>query len=429
MLQVNGIHGYYQKNGTQKLLIVVNKGGDASELKYYNDGAWTLITGANTLSSESKFEMETFIDHAFIVGATSGGSPTWTTTASLMGTTYSTATNVTGAPKARYIKVYRDLLYLVNIQDGGVNYPSRFFYSDAVTAGAITWTATNWEEVNADDGDQFMGVDVNTDRLILFKEYSAYRWDTNFIVKIADVGTTSHRSVKTVDFYTFFFNRQGIFKYAGGRPIRISAPIQPYIDGMTSSVYDVVAYTDNDHYRCFIGNTTVDDESFTNMELEYNFRTDSWTTNILKDKVLCAASYTVSNKRRIYFGSDLGAVYKRADGDDAIHSDRYVDSSSTGDPIYCEFQTKDFDGGVPELKKYFGTISVFLDRVQGVKVYYSLDKENFLPIRQLRETVSRENLEGKNCNFVSFKITESSKLKPFIFNGVVLNVKQEDSIE
>ena len=267
-LDINGIHPQYLKDGTKRLLIVVNKGGDASELKYQNGVTWTLVTSGNVFPSEGRIEMRTFINHVFIVGATVADSPTWATTASLAGTTYSTSTNVTDAPKARYIEVYKDLVYLANIQISSTNYPSRVFYSDDVVSSAITWTSTNWFDINEDDGDKIMGLGLNSDRLLIFKEWSLYRFDTNTVIKVSDVGTTTSRSIKNIDIYTFFFNRSGVYKYAGGRPIRISEPVQDLIDGMTSSPYDVVGSVDREHYRLFIGDTTDEDgETHTNLEL------------------------------------------------------------------------------------------------------------------------------------------------------------------
>ena len=73
----------------------------------------------------------------------------------------------------------------------------------------------------------------------------------------------------------------------------------------------------------------------------------------------------------------------------------------------------------------FGFVHTFLDRVQGVKVMYSLDSKQFQSIGELKEPVTTKDLNGRNCKFFTLKISEASKIKPFIFNGMILEAELE----
>ena len=98
---LSGISPYYQSNGSVALIGIIGT-------SLYNFGTGAVID--NTFTSGIKYEFEPFLNQIFIVG--SNGN-TFATSKNLSGNTVS-STNLTGAPKAKYAKVFRDQMYFIN---------------------------------------------------------------------------------------------------------------------------------------------------------------------------------------------------------------------------------------------------------------------------------------------------------------------------
>jgi hypothetical protein len=80
--------------------------------------------------------MVNYLGKTFIVGHKS--STTFLPNATINGTTFSVAdSDITDMPQGKFIVRYRDLLYVLYAKTGGTTYPSRVYYCDEPTAGAI----------------------------------------------------------------------------------------------------------------------------------------------------------------------------------------------------------------------------------------------------------------------------------------------------
>lgn len=427
MADILGLCPYYMKDGTDYLVSCINVTADSSDLVQYDGTTWNTISGGGSLPTNARVEMAGFLNYLFIVGATTAASPTWVTTSKLNGTTYTTSgTDLTSSPNARYITVWRDKLWLGNVYIGSTHYPNRIFYSDDVTAGAITWTSTNWIDVDVDDGDVNMGVGVNSDRLLFFKEFSLYRYDENSMIKTDWPGTTAHRTIKNLNGYTFYANRQGIWRFDGVTSKLISGPVKPFFDGMTSSPYNMCAEVDDDNYRLYIGTTVINGTTHEKVWINYSLNLDSFFPYKTQDVALCMSKFVnSSNEERIYFGTDSTRIYKLCDKTDTVYSDQYINASDTGKPIQAEFSTRNLDMGAPEIEKYVNKISIFLDTVQGMNINYSINDDKFKPLKGLKTPISSHDFSATKANWIKFKGTENSKNKPFVFNGIVIKADAE----
>ena len=215
--RITGLHNFRQSAATQKMLATVNNSGDtALQLFYSTGGAWTEVTDAETAWAtyeDAKVEMEDFIGYCFMVGydATDG---VFLPNATLTGTTFGT-TNTTSMPTAKYIKRYRDRLYVANCYETSAR-PYRVYFSSIPSAGTISWTvATDFLDV--DYSESITGLGENFDRLLVFTEYSCYMYDQNSWNKAFDVGCSAHRTIKNLGAYTVWANRDGVWLSSGGR--------------------------------------------------------------------------------------------------------------------------------------------------------------------------------------------------------------------
>jgi len=412
---VLGLFGFYQKSGTDYHLAAINNSGDTQAvIKYNNAGTWTNITGATTFTAGTKMEFASFIDYCFIVGGATE------TTGSLTGTTYSTATNVTSAPKAKYPIVYKDKLYLLNCDVGGTKYPSRFYQSSVPSGSpaAITWDTTNWwEPVQEDDGEELMGGTVNGNELLLFKETTMHAWNNSSMWKVDDVGAASHRSIQTVGAMTFFLatfdEGYEIRVYAGGVTRPISGKLESIINTITSSqASGSFSASTRDSYKLYLGNLTIDGEAWSNCEVVYKISTNEFWINSFNDALTCYAPFRESGVRRIYSGDSDGEVMRHAREGDSVYSD-------DGQPIQFIVRTKKIDAGLPEQKKQIVRGYAFSTAPQGMTFNFRLDNGKWQTTK-LTEEVQDFQLNPYAGYTYQVEVSETSTTEPCAFSGFVL---------
>ena len=244
-------------------LAVFNNSGDTNAILYYNNSStWTAVTGGSSFAANNKLRFATFLDYVFMVSPSFIEPKSWNgDSATAIGTTH-----LSPAPAGQFINVFKSRLYIAGTSAN----PDRVFFSSIPTiAGVITWsTTTDYLDVNPADGMNITALANTGTLLLIFKERALYRWngratDADLVV---DIGTTSQESVASRNGATYFFNPYGIWITDGGYPIRISKPIQRWIDAISSSYHDDVAgVCDDDHYYCSIGDVTVDGVLYSNV--------------------------------------------------------------------------------------------------------------------------------------------------------------------
>ena len=312
MANILGGVGYSKSDGTNKLVVACN-----GDLLVYNSGTDVWDAQNQYLNVTSKVEFDTFLDYLFTVNYSDSNRV-------YDGSTWSQTTNLTSSPKAKYIKVYGTRVYLGYCNPSGTAYASRVYFSSIPSSDAITWDTTNdWFDVRTDDGDVITGFGLNSNRLLVFKTNSLYRWDTYSLQDVrGSVGTTSQRSVANVRDYTIFLHTTGFYAYNGVSSQLISKAIQPYFDGIASSSFaTAVAWTNGNHYYCFVGDITNSDEdiSLTNAVFDYDVSANNWVIRTLQDVFTCAFPNIVSNARTIYAGTS-GAYIRKLENGNSVTS-------------------------------------------------------------------------------------------------------------
>jgi len=115
--------------GTDKL--VAFAGTDAY---VYNSGTGAWDAQSRTFTASQKFETENFLDLLFEVNGLTDAPQSYT------GAAWSTSSNVTDMPKAKYIKAGNGRIYLFNINIAvGGSYASRVWFSDIPKNDTIAW--------------------------------------------------------------------------------------------------------------------------------------------------------------------------------------------------------------------------------------------------------------------------------------------------
>lgn len=427
------VDGFKPSDGTKKQIVIAD-GASNSDAYTYNpiNGAWT--AHGLGLTSGAKAEFEPFLNGFFMVNfedATRFNDLS----------TWSTSVNVTSAAKAKYIKQYLSRVYLAYVVTGGTTYPSRVTYSDlpSGTTPTITWNDTlNYFDVASDDGDVLMGLEVNANRLLCFKQKSLYRYDTNTLYQVPGApGTVSQRSIRNIQGHTLYLHSTGIWDYNGTTSTLISRKIQEVIDGVsTKSLSDANAWVRGDHYYLYLGDILNSKTGFTcnNCLVDFDISKQAYTWRSLKDVPTVWMDYpddssnityndptityndsntaynaAQSSEQRTFFGTDSGQVMRFDVGGDF-----------DGVDIPFTIETKDYYLGYPAFQKMLERVVVFNDYAgKGIVVQYKIDDEDWDTLGRVGDTANILVFpSGKSCKRVRFRILESSSGQPFSFEGL-----------
>jgi hypothetical protein len=272
-------------------------------------GTWT--AQSQSLTANKKGRGTSFVDYFFYVNLSDA-------TRSYSGSAWSTATNVTDAPKASFVESYREKLYLAYCDVGATVYPSRVYYSSLPSAtDTITWDTTNdYFSVEPQDGDHITGLAKNKTYLIIYKERSMHRYDGTFnstsLRPISwELGAVSQESIVVIENTLFAMSLKGVTIFTGSEPKIISRPIQPIIDRINwANKADICGGVEGDHLLMYVGTLTSalpgDAGALSNVLLDYDISQNLWTHHLIPDAPKAFTNYTSSGKKLLSFGDSNG---------------------------------------------------------------------------------------------------------------------------
>lgn len=418
---VTSLHNFRQSASIQKILATINNtAGTDLTLQYNNAGTWTVINTGTTWNAyeDAKVEMEDFIGYCFFVGYDSTDN-VWLPVASLTGTTFSTSTNVTSMPQAKYIKRYRDRLYLGNCYYSAAAYPYRVYFSSVPSAGSITWTPAS-DFIDVDFSEQITGLGENWDRLMVFTEFSAYMYDQDTKKKVWDIGCINGRTIQNYGPYMIWANKYNVWASTSGRPTPIGGDIAEFIKNSTPSRWQAAVVDDN--YYLYLGATESNGRAYTNCMAIFNMELGFWRIRELYDNVTSLARYTSGSDDRLYMGVADGMVHDKCKRKDATLV--YTDDTK---PILAHFRTKAYDFGDPSIDKTIKKIVAYAEYAQGLTLRFRIFNKNqeavmpFVDIGKLEQVINEFDRKITG-NFIQFEGKEYSGRQAFKFYGLSVEV-------
>lgn len=418
----------FRQTGAEKILATVNNAADTNlVLAYNNAGTWTDIAlgGAWDTFEDSKVEMEAFLNYCFFVGYDDTDS-VWLPVGSLTGTTFSTATNVTDMAQGKYIKRYRDRLYVANCKSGGTEYPFRVYFSSVPAAGAITWTpATDFLDV--DYSEELTGLGANWDRLIAFTENTAYIYDQSTWKRTWETGCSAHRTIQNSGPYMFWVNYDGIWLSTSAQPQNIGGPVLKFIKaGNPRNFFSAVV---DEQYVTFIGTVTVDGQTYTNCVIEYDIPTESFKIREYYSTFTAFARFMDSTGiPRLYMGASTGDVWQKSKYYDTTiyNGDAAVPAGSTGFAIHADVEFAPIKMGKINEEYNVKTLIAYAEKGQGVNLSMrSLDRNlraltPYKKVGQLTKYVNKFDINVDKGPLLQLRLSEYSKLPAFKFYGWTL---------
>jgi len=352
------------------------------------DGTWDDITGSLTITAgnNNHFQWTTFLDTA--LGTNSVDVPVqWTGSGN-----GSAMTVPTGLTKAKYITVFNNYVFLANVTVSGTAHPSRVYWSDLK---ALTWTATNFVDIDRNDGQEITGLKVLGNKLIIPKERSihggTFTGDTDipfvFEKTPSHVGCAAGYTPQDIDNGLVFFSQDGLYYFDGNNSFKVSDRVTQTLETFAKTRFPnaVTAYQksknrywmsctnsgDSTHNRCLVW------DSFNNAFSVYKGHNAN-----------CYAIVFTSGEERIYFGDYSGYVYRADTG----ANDNPAGTSTAIDAYYY---TKWFDYG--DIVNQKGTPQVYiyyLNNNATITFVYSYDFEDSDTYSQSFSTATGGSLYG-----------------------------------
>jgi len=356
--------------------------------------------------------------------------------------------------------VYRDRIYVAGSGGSGTNAAvNRISWSNAGTG--ITWTTTDFFDVEDQNKEIITGLRNYKDRLLIFKQNSIYYYDEVQMKKLTeDVGAYNHRVVEEIDGILYTFCPSGVFKTTGGDSKKISEPIEdilrrfyPKYDSQYSRVINNCCSAQYEKkYILYLGNIFMPSaenqaETLRSVALVYDTEKDNWTmytygtnvtfTSFLSTKLLVAGGNSSDNRvqamQSLFGVSDDGFVYRmfedRHIGFDSASNVRGGDivadkiANSLGTPISTDVETPMFDFGNASWWKRFGFLRMLVEQGD-FNVSYKLDKGDYITdpvsLGNFTKPNKRERFIDNEGFRVGLRITSNQLANRGKTNGFIL---------
>lgn len=377
----------FERDAEANELYAYVDGASSAEIYKWGGTSWASQSQSLTKSTTGRFASIPELDTLFFVNYSDA-------TRSYNGSSWSTSTHVTSAPKAKHVETQEARLFLGNVVVSSTAYPARYYFSSSALDGNLTWDTTNDYDILPGP---ITGMVRNGENLLMFTKNSIYRADAYERIEVSRVGTEASDTIRTRDRWTLFANEKGAYATDGASMNKISGPVQEYWEGITQSFVDnMSAAILGDKYYLFIGDVTSPD-TFSNILLAYDIEQNKWEIYSTGENITKMASHTNSSQvTNIYFGNDDGEVWKflSGTGQNSLDFTSYVETHY----IYPDNQ----------INEYL-EIEVWGKDMSGVKVYYKHDDDGrWEPAGELKEDYSVAKFRTKGEK-IKFKFMETGR--------------------
>lgn len=362
-------------------------------------------------------------------------------------------TDITGEPAGLFLTNYRDRLYVAGDNTAGTNGdPRRVSFSNRGSGTSWT-TASDFFDIEDQEGQMISGFKVNQNILWIFKPTFIYSYDEiELIPRQFGIGAWNHRVIQRIDNLMYTFCPEGIFETTGGQSRDIGQPVKQFWKNFrprfsTSGRVVTNTFSAKFEHRYLLYIFDITDPTSTNdVILEYDTIKKAWTiheggfTNfqhLISFDAFRFGDGSVGQQYRpaLFGGNDSGQYFR-------FFENRYVDSTSTdrgsdifvdlrsntGTPVSALAETPLYDLTHPYLYKEFRNFRGYAER--GVwNVEYRVVQNGLIgPYRKLGSIdkvmkVLPFPAEAEGTH-VGFRIANVSSDNAAIFNGFIL----EDTI-
>ena len=378
---------FQRVSGTHTHVVAID-GSSNAEIYIDVNGTWTSQSQSLTKNNKVRFAYSPALDYLFACNhadATRSYQAAW-----------STSTNVTDAPKAKYIKAFGQRIWLFNCVVGADSFVSRAYYSTTVETSPITWDTTEgWNTFN----DVITGVGRNGQNMFIGCQTGCWIWTlSDAQYQVSGHGCVSHDGITDYGSWTFFPSFDGMYLFNGSQDTLISSAVQDYWDAIpNANLSSIQSKVLEHHLYISIGDVTVDGRALANVVLDYNILQNSWGRMSLGENVEDMHIYTESTGKELFFGNDDGEVFQMFESE----------TQNTG--VFSSFiETPWLYGSGPKIVDNFKELLAHGELLSGLKVSYKIDSGGWVGVGELTgfTDLVRFNVSGKRIKFL---LEETSK--------------------
>jgi len=379
---------FQRTDGTHEHIVAIDGSSNAG-IYIDESGTWTTQSQSLTVAKKVRFAYSPALDTLFACNHSDA-------TRSYNGSSWSTSTNVTSAPKAKYVLDFGQRIYLLNVVVGATAYISRAYRSSLVDSGSITWDTTN-EWITFDD--VITGVGKNGENMFVGAQNSCWVFtlaDARY--QVTGHGCVSHDGISEYGTYTFFPSYDGMYVFDGATATKISLAVQDYWDAIPNANLSAIqAKVLGHHLYIYIGDVTVDGRSLTNIVLDYNILQNNWTRMSLGENVSDMHIFTESTGKELFIGNDDGEVFQM-----------FESGSQNGTAFSAFIETPWFYGTSPKDIDDFRELWAHGEKLSGLKVKYRVDSGDW---KSLGEVNGFSDLVkfSESAKRIKFLLEETSK--------------------
>ena len=273
-----GVFAWNREDGENELYQVYS-----GELYKYNGSSFASVgTGFGTGSDKVEWGVnfvntgtgvgtaaESFVEYLYISQGLSDGTVMYTD-----GTSISSLAD----KYAKHLEIYKGRLYLGNVKTDSNTYPSRVIFSEVAKD---TFPENNYFD---DMGEGITGLKEYSGALFVFTQNKVAAWD-EYALRVLNTngGTTNKETVQVTESRLIWYNRGGVYMYAGGAEATlISRPVEDWLDVVVEANNVTGGLDPRGRYCLQIGDVTYNGTNYSDVVLRYDVLLNSW--DILKDR-------------------------------------------------------------------------------------------------------------------------------------------------
>lgn len=296
--------------------------------------------------------------------------------------------------KAKFLVQYNNYIFAGNVVVGGVTYKSRIYWCNI--KDDLTWLATNFIDISKDDGQQLQNGITLGDRLVLFKERTAYNVfftgdaDIPFTVQKSNsnVGTVAPFSIQEIENGIVFLSYDGFYYYDGNNSYKISLKIQSTLMGYNTTRFSQARSMNQKNKNRYFCSIPSNGQTNNDTVIVWDWQLNAFSLYTGMSASSMTTVYVTSIEERIYFGDYAGFVYRLDNGVDdyplnvqtAINSYYYTNWKSYDD--ICDQK------GIPNVYVYYQTNNAV------ITLAYSYDFETADTYSQTFSTATSTSVYG-----------------------------------
>lgn len=238
---------------------------------------------------------------------------------------FTTGTSISGVADiyAKHLAEYKGRLYAGNVKQGSNTHNTRVIYTDV--------SGENFPDDNYFDdmGEPIRALKVFSGALFVFTENKVAYYDEYKLTPLnSDGGTTNAETVQVTEGRLLWYNRGGVYMYAGGTEgTLISRPVVDWLDAITDATAVTGGLDSKGRYCLYIGDVTVNGTAYSDAVLRYDVLINAW--DLLTDRPF---KYWTRNK--------AGGVYEvyvtNPDGQEVWQADYETSIGGSAQASYYE---------------------------------------------------------------------------------------------